>query len=89
MSTTFGVLKPEYQFLSVIVKDDESYHNEDYCIPIAFRYGIGNGRVAIDWLNELAPLLPDFMMVFPLDNTAQGVDVIKDLKNLKQEYYSI
>lgn len=34
----------------------------------------------IHWTNELAPLLPDETPVIPLDNTAQGIETIGDIK---------
>jgi hypothetical protein len=66
MSTTFGIVIP--------TKENEEP------IEIAHRHGIGNGKVAIDWLNPLAYLLPDDTPVIPLDNTAQGVYTIGDIK---------
>ena len=49
-------------------------------IKVAHRFGIGNGKVGITWLTKKN--YPDNTKVFPLDNTAQGVKTIGDLKKL-------
>ena len=46
---------------------------DDY-VEVAFR---SNG---MRFINELAELLPDNTLVIPLDNTAQGVYTIGDIK---------
>ena len=56
---------------------------EEEYIPVAHRSGRGLGEVEIVWKNELAEILPDETKVHPLDNTAQGVYTIGDLKRLK------
>lgn len=43
-------------------------------IPIAFRTHY------VRWLNPLAHLLPDEIKVEPLDNSAQGIYTIGDIK---------
>jgi hypothetical protein len=78
MSTTFGVLKPEYSILDI--KDVEEL--DDKVIEVAHRYGAAGGGVNIHWLHPLASLLPDDTIVFALDNTSQGVESIGDLKRL-------
>lgn len=45
-------------------------------IEVAFRSNNGDMR----WLNELAKMLPDDTEVTPLDNTAQGIFTIGDIK---------
>lgn len=67
MSTTFCVLKP----------GSKKY------VPIAYRSGSGFGKVNITWKNELAEILPEETKVYPIDNTAQGVYTMGDLKRLK------
>jgi len=74
MSTTFEVLKPGVT----------EYTGGDSVIEVAFCHNIGKGKVAIDWKNELAPLLPDETPVIALDNSSQEVDTIGDLKWLRQ-----
>lgn len=54
-------------------------------IEVALRHGIGNGKVAITWLNPLAPLLNPDIKVEPTDNTAQGVETIGDLIKLQKD----
>jgi hypothetical protein len=49
-------------------------------IPVAHRFG--NGKVAITWLSEFAFLLPYTTPVIAIDNSAQGVDTIGDLRML-------
>lgn len=70
MSTTFGILNPNLPHII----DLEDIDNIDNIIEVAFR---SNG---IRWTNELAPLLPNSTRVFALDNTAQGIYTIGDLK---------
>ena len=40
------------------------------------------------WLNPLADKLPDNTLVFPLDNTAQGIYTIGDIKQLLNIEYA-
>jgi hypothetical protein len=54
----------------------------DKQIEVARRRGIGNGEVAIIWLNDLVEILPDGTSVIPTDNTAQGVETLGDLRYL-------
>ena len=56
-------------------------------VPIAFRHSTGNGRVGIKWLilTEFKQNLQDNVLVFPLDNSAQGVETIGDLRELDDE----
>ena len=55
-------------------------------VIVAYR---GNGT-GMFWKNPLAPYLPDDMEVIPLDNSAQGVSTIGDIKNniLNQRKYN-
>jgi len=64
MSTTFGVK----------IKTSEAH------VVVARRVGVGNGKVEITWTNEVAHLLPDDTEVEPLDNSAQGIHTIGDIK---------
>tara|TARA_R110000822_G_scaffold19451_1_gene63438 strand:- start:230 stop:457 length:228 start_codon:yes stop_codon:yes gene_type:complete len=55
----------------------------DELMPVARRNGIGAGRVGITFTNPLARLLPSDTQVVPMDNTAQGVEMIGDLLYLE------
>jgi hypothetical protein len=66
MSTTFGILKRGH-----VRKEDI---DEDDYIEVAFR---SNG---IRFTHELAEFLPDDTSVTPLDNSAQGIYTIGDIK---------
>ena len=67
MSTTFA-----------IIKENEG-SDEKTRINIAHRSSAGNGKVNINWLNELALLMPESTIVHAMDNTQQGVKNIGDL----------
>ena len=56
-------------------------HNNEM-IEVARRHNISNGKVQIDILNPLLLLLPDYIYLTPLDNTAQGITCIKDIKQM-------
>lgn len=75
MSTKFGIYKKDTEI--ELVNDDlpDGYPYDDF-ITVAYR---GNGT-GIRWLNELAEKLPDNVKVYPLDNTAQGIYTIGDIK---------
>ena len=61
---------------------------KDKQVEVARRRGIGKGEVAIIWLNDLVELLPDSMAVIPIDNTAQGVETLGDLRYLHKHHKS-
>jgi len=73
MSTKFGV----YKFnKDVQLEDDclpDTYDKDDF-VQVARRC---NGMY---WSNDLATHLPDDVKVYPLDNTAQGVYTIGDIR---------
>ena len=69
MSTTFGVKVPSIY-----------YGEELEEIEIAFR-----SNNSVIWKNPLAQLLPDDLEVIPLDNTAQGIHTIGDIKKRIRE----
>ena len=58
----------------------------DKQIEVARRKGIGNGEVAIIWLNDLVEILHDETPVVPTDNTAQGVEILGDLRYLHKHH---
>jgi hypothetical protein len=65
MSTTFGVKIP----------------TTGEIIPIARRVGIGNGKVRLSWLTDIAELLPNDLKVIAIDNSNQGINCIGDIKS--------
>ena len=64
MSTTFGIK---------IIHTGE-------IIPVARRVGIGNGEVDVFFINDLAQMLPNEINVVAMDNSAQGIKTIGDIK---------
>ena len=66
MNTTFGVKIPK----------EQSLDNEEKTIEIAFRNNNGKFR----WLNDLAKILPNDTPVIPLDNSAQGIFTVGDIR---------
>lgn len=81
MSTTFGVFKVDEVIQLEYDSLPEGYDDDDF-IEVAFRHNGGR----ISWLNDLSPYLPDDLMVYPLDNSAQGIFTIGDLKREKDEF---
>jgi hypothetical protein len=80
MSTTFGVYLGEGK---IKLEDDdlpEGYFQDDF-VEVAFR---GN-RGQFSWRWELGKFLPDKLSVYPLDNTAQGIYCIGDIKKEMEE----
>lgn len=53
--------------------------NDEVTVEVAFR---SNG---IRWKNNLAQYLPDETPVIPMDNTAQGIETIGDIKKAIKE----
>ena len=79
MSTTFGIPQRAVD-LSILINEFgeiQDYVDKDFFEPVFFRTS-HNSR----WLNSLADRLPDSTLVFPLDNDAQGVYTIGDIKQL-------
>lgn len=78
MSTVFAIIKQELLSKTSQEKDFLDIKNED-CIEIAVRSN--NGRIS--WCNHfhiLLDYLPEDTKVFALDNSAQGIYTISDLK---------
>lgn len=65
MSTTFGIKIP----------------STDEIRPIARRVGIGNGKVNIHFIEDLAELLPNDLEVIAIDNSNQGINTVGDIKD--------
>ena len=79
MSTTFGIPKRAVD-LSILINEFgniEDYVDKDFFQPVFFRTS-HNSR----WLTPLADRLADSTLVFALDNDAQGVYTIGDIKQL-------
>lgn len=64
MSTTFGIKIP----------------STDEVRPIARRVGVGNDKVEVWFTEPLAELLNDELEVIAIDNSNQGINNIKDIK---------
>ncbi len=80
MSTTFGI--------KIISKDNTSALTT--LEPVAFRHGIGNGKVNIRFTcgrkrEIMLALLDDEHPVYPMDNTAQGISTIGDIRKVIKE----
>lgn len=75
MSTVFGINKNK---LDIELIDDclpDGFTDEDF-IEIAFRGNYSGFR----WKNDLGEFLPNDLKVYPLDNSAQGIYTIGDIK---------
>jgi hypothetical protein len=75
MSTTFGISRLEQDIDLVDDCLTEQWKDDDF-IEVAFR---GNGT-GIRWTNDLVEFLPDNLKVYPLDNSAQGIYSIGDIR---------
>lgn len=78
MSTEFAVYRGKEK---VETDEDGNITNEillhwSQFLRVAVRPNSGSMR----WTNVLAELLPDETRVYPLDNSAQGIFTIKDIK---------
>ena len=49
-------------------------------VEVARRHSIGGGLVQIDILDPLVLLLPNYIHLDAIDNTAQGINSVGDLK---------
>lgn len=77
MSTTFGIPRPVIT-KEIILEDDmlpEGFIESDFN-EVVFRTNGGKFR----WMSDIAPLLPDSTKIYPLDNSAQGIYSIGDVK---------
>ncbi|WP_396180277.1 hypothetical protein [Flavobacterium sp.] len=75
MSTTFGISRLKQDIDLVDDCLTEQWKDDDF-IEVAFR---GNGT-GIRWTNDLVEFLPDNLKVYPLDNSAQGIYSIGDIR---------
>lgn len=87
MSTKFGVhkLNDRIELVDDQLPDEylEGDIREEDFIEVAIR---GNSGWIV-WIKELAEFLPDDLRVYPLDNSAQGIYTIGDIKRKMVEYY--
>jgi len=75
MSTVFGIYKKrtDIQLVDDCLPD---YFLDDDFIEVAFRGNVTGFR----WTNELGTYLINEIKVYPLDNSAQGIYTIGDIK---------
>jgi hypothetical protein len=78
MSTTFGIHRRN-EIIELIDDDLPIDFNPDDFIEIAYRVN----KYTV-FTNELASYLSDDLKVYPLDNTAQGVYTVGDIKKLNR-----
>jgi hypothetical protein len=75
MSTTFGINTSDFKDFELDEYGDiPEWINPSIFKKVAFR---SNG---IRWTDDLAKLLPDDTKVYPLDNSAQDIYTIGDIK---------
>jgi hypothetical protein len=82
MSTTFGIPQRQVELSKLIDENGDlhDYIDTSFFEKVFFR-SMNNSR----WMNSLANRLPDNTLVFPLDNTAQGIYTIGDIKKFLKE----
>lgn len=82
MSTTFGIPQRQVELSRLIDKNGDlhDYIDTSFFEKVFFR-SMNNSR----WMNSLANRLPDDTLVFPLDNTAQDIYTIGDIKKFLKE----
>lgn len=81
MSTTFGIpqRKVDLEILIDAFGDLHDYIDTSFFEKVFFRGGHSR------WLNPLADKLPDNTLIFPLDNSAQGIYTIGDARKFLKE----
>lgn len=82
MSTTFGIPQRLIHFSRLIDENGDLY---DYIDTSFFEKVFFRSTRNSRWLNSLASRLADDIRVFPLDNTAQGIYTIGDIKKFLKE----
>lgn len=82
MSTTFGIPQRQVELTRLIDENGDlhDYIDTSFFEKVFFR-SMHNGR----WMNSLASRLPDNTLVFPLDNSAQGIYTIGDARKFLKE----
>lgn len=85
MSTTFGIPKSQVNIDKLLDENGELHEYIDTSFFESVFFRGENDR----WLSPFGEMLPRDMRVFPLDNSAQGIYTIGDikdyLKNKKKE----
>jgi hypothetical protein len=84
MSTTFGIPQRKVDLDRLVDEDGELL---DYIYTSFFEnlffISMNNSR----WIHAIDELLPDDTRVFPLDNSAQGIYTIGDIKKFLQSQH--
>ena len=75
MSTTFGINTSDFKDFEL-----DEYENIPYWINHKIFRKVAFRSNSIRWTDDLAKLLPDDTKVYPLDNSAQGIFTIGDIK---------
>ena len=85
MSTTFGIpLRViDDRVLLNAEGELEDYIDVSFFTPVWFRGNGGGDR----WMNQLGVNLPDRQRVYALDNSAQGIYTIRDIKDFIETKY--
>jgi len=74
MSTTFGINTTDFKDFELVDDEIPYWINKNIFERVAFRSN------TIGWGNDMARFLPDNTKVYPLDNSAQGIYTIGDIK---------
>ena len=74
MSTTFGINTTDFKDFELVDDEIPYWINKNIFERVAFRSN------TIGWRNDMARFLPDNTKVYPLDNLAQGIYTIGDIK---------
>jgi len=74
MSTTFGINTTDFKDFELVDDEIPYWINKNIFERVAFRGS------TIGWRNDMARFLPDETKVYPLDNSAQGIYTIGDIK---------
>ncbi len=74
MSTTFGINTTDFKDFELVDDEIPYWINKNIFERVAFRSN------TIGWRNDMARFLPDDTKVYPLDNSAQGIYTIGDIK---------
>jgi len=74
MSTTFGINTTDFKDFELVDDEIPYWINKNIFERVAFRSN------TIGWRNDMARFLPDNTKVYPLDNSAQGIYTIGDIK---------
>ena len=77
MSTTFGILRLDIDHDKIVDDDGDllEYISENVFEPVFFT-SMNNSR----WLTPIGEYIPDYIKVYALDNTQQGIFTIGDIK---------